>query len=249
MDPTTFEKNYGDFESAIAPMLKLLNEEKREPGREELEGLLTFMAIQWTRIPTFRPTVLGISDSFTRAEVGKSLASPESWQAALTAAGIPTDSPGSEYEKMREFQQAGEYKLTAETEWYLIEAFKAAEVIVPLLRARHWQTMISPSGSFVGSDNPVILDGSSKGEMVGFKNAEVVVYPISRWLMLWGTKDFYQQPRMTRKNIAFLNTLTMVAADEQIYSAARNFCWMDENRQYQTDWTLFDREKILSRTG
>jgi hypothetical protein len=33
---------------------------------------------------------------------------------------------------------------------------------------------------------------------------------------------------------------------QYIYSAAPNFCWLDENDKVQHDWQLFDRAKFPS---
>jgi hypothetical protein len=49
-----------------------------------MEDLLTFMALQWTRVPSFRSTALRIADSILRGAAEKALAIPETWAAALS---------------------------------------------------------------------------------------------------------------------------------------------------------------------
>jgi hypothetical protein len=244
MDPVMAEKTFSKIEDAIAPLLKDLDAEKRSPSKDELESLLIFVAIQWTRVPAFRPTVLQIADSFHRSHISEALKSPDSWAAMLRAAGIDSDSPGADYERMREFERSGQYSLSAETEWYLLRAFKAAETIIPSLRARRWGTAFSRRGTFVGSDNPVALDGP-KGGKIGFKNAEIVTYPVSRHVLLYGTRSPVTPPAVNQKFIAHVNTFTMLTADEQVYSPVPDFCWEDEAGGYQTDWRLFSKEKLL----
>jgi hypothetical protein len=39
----------------------------------------------------------------------------------------------------------------------------------------------------------------------------------------------------------------MLTANEQLYSHARDFCWLDSDRRIQTDWRLFNSELILAR--
>lgn len=160
LEPLAIEKKLSEIESDVAPVLKALDEELRHPTHEELEALLVFMAIQWVRVPAFRPTVLAIADSHFHSVFSKALKSPESWAAMLKDAGISVDSPGADYEKAREFVRSKKYSLSAETEWFLLRGFKAAETIVPSLRARRWGTSFSKKGNFIGSDNPVALDAA-----------------------------------------------------------------------------------------
>jgi hypothetical protein len=237
------EKAYSRLEDGIGPILKALDEDKRYPTDAELEALLTFIAIQWTRVPAFRPSVLAITDSIHRSFFAEALKSPEAWAKSLQDAGIPPDSPGADYEKMREFQRSQQYSLSAETDWYVMRAFKAAETIVPSLIDRRWSLSLSRTGGFIASDNPVTLDGPS-GQKIGFKNAEIVLFPISRHVFLHGTKVRVRQPRVSFNYIARMNTFMMLTADEQVYSHIPNFCWLDESGKYQTDWKLFSKEKI-----
>jgi hypothetical protein len=236
------------MEEAIAPLLKALDQEQREPTRDEMEGLVWFMAIQWVRVPSFRPTVLAIADSINCSQLSSALKSRESWAAALKKVGISADSPGAGYDGMREYERSGQYSLSAETEWYMQRALTAAQTIVPLLRSRHWRTSFSASGSFIGSDNPVTLDGP-KGQKVGFKNADVVIYPVSRHVLLAGTKVADRPPFANRKFIAGMNTLMMLSAEAQAYSHAPVFCFLDEEYKHQTDWTLFSKGRILASVG
>lgn len=74
------EKFYFKFEDRIAPIIKALDEELRIPTKQELEGLCAFMAIQWTRVPAFRPTVLSIAHKISRRSMEKALKSPASWK-------------------------------------------------------------------------------------------------------------------------------------------------------------------------
>jgi hypothetical protein len=112
------------YETAIGPTLRTSYREKREPNSLELEDLLTFMALQWVRVPAFRPRVFALMDSLMRDHFNESLESPETWSAAMAKARIPPDEPGSTFEEIKAFQASGDYSLKAETEFYLVEAFK-----------------------------------------------------------------------------------------------------------------------------
>jgi hypothetical protein len=238
LDPVVVEKALSKIEDAVAPTLRAIDQERRKPDKDELEDLLGFMAIQWVRGPSFRSWALGMLESMQRSQLSIALTSRESWQEVLQKAGIPPDSEGADYDGMKEFERSGEYSLVAATEWYLQRAFSSVESIAASLRVRHWGTAFSDSGSFVASDNPVALDGP-KGCRIGFRNAEVVTYPLSRRVFLYGTNEAVLEPFVNRKYIAHMNTHTMRRADEQIYSHVSDFCWLDENDKLKTDWTLF----------
>jgi hypothetical protein len=48
---------------------------------------------------------------------------------------------------------------------------------------------------------------------------------------------------VTRKFIAHTNTFSLLIPEEQVLSHVPDFCWLDEHQKYQTDWTLFSKEK------
>ena len=64
--------------------------------------------------------------------------------------------------------------------------------------------------------------------------------------MVYGTNCRVKPLAPTRKQIAAYNTLTMLNASEQIYSHVADFCWSDENGEYQTDWRLFSKDNFTN---
>jgi hypothetical protein len=243
IDPVIVEKLYSKFEDAIAPILKALDEELRDPTKQELEGICAFMAIQWTRVPAFRPTMLSIAHKTHRTTMEKALKSPASWKKVLKKLNEPLDRPEADYYKMREFVESEQYSLSAGPEWYVQQALEGAQMIVPSLLKRHWQVSISKKGSFIASDNPVALDGE-KGQKIGFANAGVVIFPVSRHVVLHGTISRMRSIHLTEMLIARLNTMMMLHAQEQVFSSKPDFCWLDKSEHYQTDWRSFDRSKF-----
>ena len=241
-DPVVVEKFFSELESQVAPLLKSLDSERRAPSQDELDALLYFMAFQWVRVPRFRPFTLQVLDRLAREKIAQDLQTRETWIAGLKEAGMDPNDPGADYEAMKRFFESGEFNITAETDWYVQRAFKDAEGIAPLLRERYWGASFSDNGRFIASDNPVALEGP-KGEMVGFKNAEFVFYPVSRHVFLTGTLVRMPRPRFNLNFIAQTNTMMLLTADAQVYSHVSDFSWADENRKHQTDWRLFSKEK------
>jgi hypothetical protein len=243
-DPAMAENALSRIEAKVAPILRAVNRERRQPSLEELQAILFFMAIQWSRVPSFRPLILGMLDRTSQEQISKELKSPQSWRRALVKAGMDPEAPGADYKRMKEFHAEKAYTLSAPTDWYVLRAFQSIEKVLPRLKKRFWETLISPSGSFIGSDNPVILEGP-KGVKQGFANAELISYAVGRHVALWGTLRPIPRQLVNRKLVAKMNTLSMLRADKQVFSNAPDFCWLDENQKVQTDWKLFSKELIL----
>lgn len=247
VDRQIVEKAYAHYENLVAPTLRNLIEEKREPDGDELEDLFVFMALQFGRTPAFRPIAVKMAERIVRDQLKECLVSPEAWDKKLKEVGIPPGRPGAGYEEVTEFLGTdGALALSAKTEWFCKVAFQSVETILPELRKRFWSARLNPSGSYVASDNPVVLDGD-KNCGIGFGNADFVMYPVNRHLLISAINVRPRVEAVTPNEIAHLNTLTMIRADERVYSHTEEFCWLDENRTYQTDWRLFDRAAILAR--
>lgn len=242
-DPVVVERFFSELESQVAPILKSIDRERRPPNDDELDALLYFMAYQWVRVPRFRPFALEILDRIARQKLAEELQSRDTWLAALKKAGTDPDAPGADYEGMKRFFESGEFNITAETDWYVQRAFKDADGIIASLRERYWGTSFTANGRLIASDNPVVLD-APKGQMVGFKNAEFVLYPVSRHVFLTGTLERIGRPALNLKYFASLNTMMLLGADAQVYSHMPDFSWLDEKRKHQTDWRLFLKERF-----
>jgi hypothetical protein len=244
-DPVMVEKAFSAVEGDAAPILRAIDREMRSPLVEEVERLLYFMAIQWSRTPAFRPMVLGFFEKLTDKTVQKHLESPESWKRALEEAGMSPNQPGANYEEMKACYESKAYTLTAPTDWYVQRAFRAVDTILPGLQKRFWTTLVSPSGSFIGGDNPVALEGE-RGKPIGFENAESISYTVSRHVVMVGTLAKIEYPLINRKFIAGTNTHALLSADSQVFSCEPDFCWLDESGKDQTDWKLFSKVRILN---
>jgi hypothetical protein len=91
-----FERIFSQIEGVVAPILRSLYDEPREPSVEEMDGLLSFAALQYIRVPAFRPVLLRIADSINRSIISGALKSPAAWAAALQKADIRADGAGAD---------------------------------------------------------------------------------------------------------------------------------------------------------
>lgn len=241
-DPLAIEKAFAQVENDVAPVFSKLMKERRGPKDGlELGTLVEYLAIQLVRVPAFRTLVRETLESEFRKNV---LSSREVWEQALRRAGVSSDDPGADYEKVLEGIASGQLKFSAETAFYLKHGADLLPAIEPSLMGRCWDWHVSPTGEFIGSDNPVALDGE-QGKPIGVCNADVVIYPVSRRLLLYGTHKRVALERLTSRLMARHNTFAMLTADEQVYSHRSDFHWLDCTGKCQNDWRLFSRELFL----
>jgi hypothetical protein len=142
------------------------------------------MSIQWIRVPTFRAIV----ERTVHSQLPDSLDSPEAWQMSLQKAAVPANHPNADYSKIVEGITSGQITHSAQQSFYLKHGTQLLEEIDTCLRELQWGWLISDSGQFIGFDSPVALDGEP-GQPIGFKNAGIVIYPVDRHLLLYGTQE------------------------------------------------------------
>jgi len=241
-DPVVVEKFFATLEEQVGPLLKSIDRERRRPTGGDLDVLLEFMAYQWVRVPRFRPFAFQVMERVTKEKLGEQLRSEDTWLATLKKTNTDPARPGADYEGMKRFFESGEWNITVETDWYMQRAFRDANGVLESLRKRHWGVSFTQKGRLIASDNPIVLEGD-KGQMIGFKNAEFILYPLSRHAFLTGVYDKTLKPIHNFNYFASMNTMMMLNADEQVFSHVPDFSWLDEHRKHQTDWTLFSKVK------
>jgi hypothetical protein len=235
-DPLVIEKMFSKIENEVAPIFRVLVEKKRGPKYgSELEMLLKYMAIQWIRVPTFRAIVGKTVYSHFSEDV---IRSPETWQQAKRRVGIPDGDPDTDYTRVKEAWDSGQIVFSGQPDFYLKTGAQMVEEIDTLLNQYKWNWLVSESGQFIGFDSPVAMDGL-EGHAIGFKNAGVVIYPVNRHLLLYGTHEAVERPFLTTQLIARHNTFAMLSADEQVYSHRPDFHWLDNANKCQNNWRLF----------
>ncbi len=237
-DPLAIEKLFAEIEGKVAPIFKQLFDDKRGPNTDyELGNFIEYIALQWIRVPAFRALV----NRTVRAKMTKEIMSTrERWEAVLTKVGVPLDDPNAEYPRIVEMMNHPETLLSAMPGFYLQLGSRVLQDVASALRMLRWQWLVSPTGQFIGSDDPVLLDGES-GQPIGFQNAEIVSFPVNRFVYLFGTREAVEVPYMTTKIAARHNTFTMLRSDEQVYSHRPDFHWLSSADKCKNDWTLFSK--------
>ncbi len=237
-DPLAMEKAFARIESEVAPLLRVLANERRGVQNDiELGTLVEFMSIQVIRVPTFRAFVKRTTMKHLRETL---LKDPQTWEDALKAASMPLDRPGADYSRMVQAVDGGHIYMVDDPAFHLKQGANQLQAIDDGLKRRRWHQLFSEKGLFIGSDNPVVLDGE-ENQRFGFSNAPLVMFPVNRFLLLYGTHEDVPAITVTIKLVAQINTLLMMSADEQVYTHRPDFYWLDSDRRCQNDWKLFDR--------
>lgn len=243
-DPFAIETVFSNIENQVAPVFNALCRDRRGPKDEvELGTLVEYLAVQWIRVPAFRSLVDGIAGKLIEERL-----TPESWLEAMQKSGVSAETQESSYEKVRELISGGKIVFSSSTGSYLKHGALILGQIVRVLERFRWNWLLSQSGQFIGSDNPVSIDGPL-GEPIGFSNADQLFYPVNRFLLLYATQQPVSPPKLTTKLIARQNTFAMMCAQEQVYSHRPDFHWLDRNGKCVNDWTLFSRNDFPGSTN
>lgn len=245
-DPLAIESFFSKVESATAPILNRMFAEYRSPDVDELQTMLEFIGLQWARVPAFRPFVLGLEKSVISTTLGKILQNSDLKADLLRAMSeVEPDVLLRTAESL--VNELGSYTLNAENDWFILRGIESLKSIVPRLKERHWAALISHNGNLIGSDNPVVLEGPSN-QPIGFRNAEIVGFYAHRRCIMMGTKSRVRTQALTYREIAHMNTLMLLNAQDQVFSHKPDFCWEDSSGKIQNRWEPFlDDEKLHER--
>jgi len=76
-DPVMVEKTLSKIEGLAGPVFRQMFEDRRGPVVEEWDNLFDHIAVQYSRVPAFRPYILGLTDSIYRKTITEALTSLE----------------------------------------------------------------------------------------------------------------------------------------------------------------------------
>ncbi len=242
-DPVRWEKTLAKLEDFIAPLLSQLFMNPTCPNRDELYALQTFAAVQFIRVPTFRPFVERVAKENYRDALSSLLRDRKHYNRAMKKHGL---SDKVNFDQAVEYQRdvidKGAYNLRFPNEYFIQRGFAGLNTILEQLQRRSWHALISPTGSFLGSDSPIVMDGEGQ---IGFKTAEVIHFPVNRFLLLRGTVSQTIEEWVTRNMVAAINIFALLNTQEQVYSPNAEFPWRDENARTNCDWRSFSKTSII----
>jgi hypothetical protein len=234
--PDYLEKQYGEFESKVAPILKGLRagEKCSKPEFDHLLNLITLLA---NRNPRHRKTFSEFQDDVAQQVLRLATATPERWESQVKRArqaGALDNIKDVPYETIRDLVANQKIKLAATTSQHAALELDVFDDLLEVIAQRtwHWLHADATSGGFITSDHPVCLFSNvpPKGlQALGYGMTGTTVYfPLSPFLALCGefdgrTGDY----KADTFEVGALNRRMVNHAHRQIYAANDKFAFFD----------------------
>lgn len=240
--PDAVEEAFARDEGDIAPALERVAKTgslAANDDRSRVLGLATLIAI---KNPRRREAMRHFTERVNKQALNLALATPERWASQvrqMKEAGIMSPDEPDDYEGMRAFVEADQYRISMATEAHLALELGVLHDLMPLFVRRGWAILRAPAKSpgFITCDHPVGLDWS-EGQGRGFYSpgfgmgGTVVTFPVSKEVALMGTFEQQEdvEAELTETQVALYNANVIAGADRQIYGRDSDF-------QYVSPWS------------
>ena len=198
------------------------------PARLDIRGLVRFIAIQWTRVPSFLRTVGAMheakADEWLRLQFG----TLEKASAALARLERATNKPQISPDKMVHAVMNERIKAHANKALDIQTVFDHANPLGVWLEHCRWTMLVAPAGSnFILSDNPFVSvpPEEKKSESLGYAAPGVTSYfPLTRKLCLKAQFDGRLSlafQKVDSQSVRTVNLNTAVNSERYIMAANR----------------------------
>lgn len=242
--PDAIEIALNKMESDASNVIREILRIRAIPDGNDYLTLINFIALMSVRVPIGREMINRGVDTIYKLLLKAALRTPETWKAQLDqarSAGVDIDEEAVSYQSMRSSLEVEKYTFVADQNWQIKTMLELMWKLVPSLIPRKWCLAISDSGSFVCSDRPVIVRFTQPKPAIAspglmLKDTEVT-FPLSRHVLLIGSWAPFKNETMplTRKNVAFYNSITIKRCQRFLFSSAKDFCWLDNERKVRYD--------------
>lgn len=242
VEPNTMEQILEEYESQAASVVKKVIEIGAFPTGDDFTMLIVMVALMAFRTPHFRRMYEKPLEDIGNLTLKMMSASPELWnqiQEGMKRNGYAVKKKTS-YEEMKHFVDSNNYTLEIRNEfsrgWHIQILLKLVEEIMPSLMSRKWSLSFAKNKSdeFICSDSPVSLICTkpiSRFDRPGFEreNTEVIV-PLNKNVVLLGRFEGESHILWaSRKQVAAINSLSIIYAQRFIYSPRKNFYWLNKD--------------------
>ena len=197
--------------------------------------LFELMALFAIKTPRHREGIRQFQEQVAKHILRLATENPERWASEmrhLKAAGGAVTEAGENYERMRDFVERGEFKVTMPTNMHLALELQTLDAVLECLARRKWMLLRAPAGEtgFITSDHPVCLmwsdpkrEGQFKGPGHGIPGT-MVIFSLCNELALLGSFEGNEGVRnLTPAQIAAVNGTIALRAERQIYARDANF--------------------------
>jgi hypothetical protein len=241
--PDALENAFAGFETEVSQALDRIKETRSIRNIEDRAYLLNLIALIGIKNPHHRESWRSAQEQLWKRVLDLATAIPERWASeirrAKAAGEIPLDAD-EDYQQMREFVEADQYRIAVSTGHHLQMEMKAFEVVLPYLFHRKWVLFRAPTAAtgFVTSDHPVCLmwsDPEQRGRFHppghGLQRTQLL-FPISNELAVMGAFEADEEERHAPDwLIARFNATVTLYADRQIYARDSDFIYRMAHNQ------------------
>lgn len=247
-DPDGLESVFADVERVAAPAIRRTLESAAPPVGEDLEAILTLLAIQVARAPSHRDSIARFVGEISQRMLEIVTSTPEifdSYSERMRAEGIDL----GDFQEMHDFVRSSEVRL-ADNDWLKAMSLESFEVIVSTMLERNWSLFAIPDGadySFVTTEHPLKLRWTDNSLVGGFYppgfgvGSTRVTFPLGPRVMLSGE---FEGPAgfsipVDEKLAAMLNSNTILGSLD-VYSRDDNFVWASGEELRRGAQSLFE---------
>ncbi len=242
VEPNTMEKILEKYENQAATVVKKIIDTGTLPTDDDFITLIAMVALMAFRTPHFRKMYEKPLEKIGKIALKMMLASPNQWdkiQEGMKRNGYAVRKR-IDYKKVRHIVDSNNYALQISKDFsrgfHIQILLKLVEEIMPSLLSRKWSLAFTKNKSdeFVCSDSPVSLiwlKPMPRFEAPGFEreNTEVIV-PLTKNIVLLGRFEGESHRLWAfKKQVAGINSLSIIYSQRFIYSQRKNFYWLNKN--------------------
>jgi hypothetical protein len=234
--PDALEKSFGEFESKASAALGRIVASQSLQDADDRACLFELMTLFSIKNPRHRERFRQFQEEVVRHVLRLATAFPERWASEmrrLKAAGVNTET-GEDYERMRDFAERGEFKVTMPTNEHLALELQSIEAVLRCLMRRKWMLLRASASQtgFITSDDPICLMWSDPARQGQFKGpghgapGTIVIFPLCNELAVLGSFEGDEGVRnLTTAQVAAVNGTIALHAERQVYARDDNFTY------------------------
>jgi hypothetical protein len=246
----SLETALSGLETVASKAFERVSADRKWPENDDLAFLLNFMCLFSMRNPRARDYFCELEKLKVEKIMDSVVSSEDTFLGHMKQLkdNIGIDQNVS-FQHMKDFIENKRYKLEIPRERLIQTEFKVFDTVLPTFFNRYWTFIWSDqeSGEFITSDHPVSLISLLPPTVypTGFGSPKTeVVFPVSRYVAMMGVfEDTYPvEVHANKKLVANLNGRTKNFAINQVYSAHRNFDYLDTDGTIKTSINLGFKE-------
>lgn len=236
-EPDALENALSGFEAELSQALERIIAARSIKEPDDRAYLFNLMAMMAVKNPRFREEMRRFQEQIAKRILALAAAAPERWASQIrqikAEGALPPDAD-EDYQKVREFVEADQYRITVPTGRHLAMELKSLDTVLPFFFHRKWALLrAQPSRTgFITSDHPVCLMWSDPAQRDNFHGSGFglrrtqIIFPISNELAVIGAFEAREEERDAPDwLIAQINGTVAVYADRQIYARHSNFIY------------------------